>query len=92
LHVRLQDLVVYCNATLSQYQGDSQVQYNLQVFQATDANPQVTDNAINCCLRCAFTKNCNIWVCPSGLALHASVQPRSGALSSSVPQARVTLC
>ena len=54
-----QDLVVYCNATQNQFYGDSGVNYNTNVFTVT--NPGTTDNAINCCLRCAFSDSCNIW-------------------------------
>ncbi len=55
----VQDLVVYCNATQNQFYGDSGVNYNTGVF--AEANPSTTDNAINCCLRCAFSNSCNIW-------------------------------
>lgn len=55
----VQDLVVYCNATQNQFYGDSGVNYNTNVFTVT--NPGTTDNAINCCLRCAFSDSCNIW-------------------------------
>ena len=58
----MQDLVVYCNATQNQFYGDSGVSYNTDVFKA--ANPATTDNAINCCLRCAFSNTCNIWWAP----------------------------
>ena len=54
-----QDLVVYCNATQNQYYGDSVVSFNTDVFKVT--SPATTDNAINCCLRCAFSSTCNIW-------------------------------
>ena len=55
----MQDLVVYCNATQNQFYGDSAVNYNTQVFAVQ--TPATTDNAINCCLRCAFSNSCNIW-------------------------------
>lgn len=57
--MHLQDLVVYCNATQNQYYGDYAVNYNTDVFKVSA--PKTTDNAINCCLRCAFTGSCNIW-------------------------------
>ena len=68
----LQDLVVYCNATQNQFYGDSPVSYNTAVFNV--ATPATTPNAINCCLRCAFSNTCNIWCAlqPSALALYLS--------------------
>ena len=50
---------MYCNATQNQFYGDSPVSYNVDVFKVT--NSATTDNAINCCLRCAFSNTCNIW-------------------------------
>lgn len=50
---------MYCNATQNQFYGDSAVNYNTNVFAVQ--NPGTTDNAINCCLRCAFSGSCNIW-------------------------------
>ena len=61
-HVLAQDLVVYCNATQNQYYGDSGVPFNTAVFApGTPETAATTDNAINCCLRCAFSNTCNIW-------------------------------
>lgn len=63
--LRAQDLVVFCNATQAQLSGDFEVTYNLKVFgQEIPSNAYVTENAINCCLRCAFANSCNIWVSP----------------------------
>lgn len=57
-----QDLVVYCNATQNQYYGDSGVPFNTALFApGTPETAATTDNAINCCLRCAFSNTCNIW-------------------------------
>ena len=61
--LRMQDLVVFCNATTAQLSGDFQVGYAQTIFgQENPQNAYVTDNAINCCLRCAFTNQCNVWV------------------------------
>lgn len=71
----MQRLVVYCNATLNQYQGERTIYYNTAVYRdVIGNNNQVTDNAINCCLRCAFTAECNVWVRHSLLSMHIGDQ------------------
>ena len=69
--VLAQDLVVYCNGTQNQYYGDSSVPFNTAVYApGTPETAATTDNAINCCLRCAFSSTCNIWCAlPLGILL-----------------------
>ncbi len=65
---------MYCNATQAQLSGDYEVTYKVEIFgQENPQNSQVTENAINCCLRCAFTGNCNIWVSPARQLLPLSI-------------------
>lgn len=82
----MQDLVVFCNATQAQLSGDYEVGYAQKVFgQENPSNAYVTDNAINCCLRCAFTNQCNIWV-----SAVAEAMPSLWGLLSSCSQIRVS--